>query len=261
MCKVMKKIIRYLIGLIIELFFRFKLSFNRTSTVIVLTYGKVGSSSIKSFISQNKMLRVLHVHYLSESGLITLRNFHEKRWIYPSHYYLSKALLRKDLSEITLVTVTRDLIAREMSNYFQNKKEFKDRERLKEISSDWYLQIVENFDEWWHSELKPFGVPHYSNLKFETGRILSMNINSVKLILLRLEDFTLVAEDLKKEFNLLNSIIQAKNVSNRKPYATEYTTYRSSVKLHERDLNALFDTDYYSTFYSDRFTDLRQKWL
>lgn len=106
--------------------FKFNLiNFNKTPPVIIISFGKVGSSSVYNTLKKTIPYPVFHVHQISKEGITNsyIEHLNSDRKSIPLHLIISK-ILRKKLNKyngpIYLITIVREPISRTISAFFQN---------------------------------------------------------------------------------------------------------------------------------------------
>ncbi len=167
-----RRFIAKYLGFIVELIYkiRFMLLNFSTPPIIILTPGKVGSSSIYSTLKKKASNPVFHIHNLSEEGIENSINthLHSDRKSKPLHLIVSN-LLKEKLSNYNdktyIITIIREPISREISSFFQNTefyKEVLENKRL-EIDTEKAFQILnkkfesdicKQLEDWFNLEIK-----------------------------------------------------------------------------------------------------------
>ena len=109
--------------------------------VIILTIGKVGSSSVYYSLKEQFTRRIFHIHYISEEGIKTSLSEHKtsSRKSVPLHLITSKILselLKKINHKTYIITVFREPVQRKLSSFFQNLDQFKNEVDLKGLNFD-----------------------------------------------------------------------------------------------------------------------------
>lgn len=101
------------------------LPIKRGPVYLVLTMGKVGSSTVYGALRSKFGFRVFHLHFLSELlAAARVRHQQVKRWPLPDHLVISKFFLRRwsriARGDVRVITLVRDPIAFAISEIYQN---------------------------------------------------------------------------------------------------------------------------------------------
>lgn len=261
-------------------FLKFKLIRFNLPPIIILTPGKVGSSSVYDTLKRVKGNRVFHIHRFSEKGIEESIKEHldSDRNSKPLHLIVSK-LLRKKLEsykgKIFIITIVREPISREVSSFFQNTEFYKNQIEnadlkvdenkalsllLKQLRSG----ITNDLENWFDDEINQnFGIEVFKNqFDIDKGYSITHHGNNVHL-LIKLENLDKTFTIAIKEFLESNaySPLQNANVGEQKFYAESYKTIKSKVKLDQKTITEILSSRYFQQFYSGTENSIKQKWM
>lgn len=253
--------------------------FNKKPPVIILTPGKVGSSSVYYTLRNSlKHNYIFHVHNLSKIGIANSINshFNSDRKSLPMHLLVSKLLLKKISKykgNLNIISLFREPISRTISNAFQNidfnKKDLQNSNL--DIDEIKLLQFIENSFE---SNLKYLenwiNIELYENLKIDIYKenysidngYTILQKNKTKLLIFRMEDLNANFNKASQSFfNLEEGIeLQDYNVGNKKYYSEQYNNTKKKIKIKRVLLEKIFQYKYFSYFYSDFENKLKVKY-
>jgi hypothetical protein len=254
-------------------------NFKKKPPIIVLTPGKVGSSSVYNTL-KNKLTdnHVFHIHQLSNMGIKNSINTHlnSDRKSVPLHLIISR-LLNKKLKDyngkVRIVTLFREPVSRAISGCFQNIELYS-----KEVENS-NLQIneskvldriikaipmsLEYMENWINFELKNnLGVDVYiDNFSSNTGFKIFDN-NEIKLLLIRMEDLNSSFEDAIINFFDTEEVIKLEdyNIGEEKYYSRQYKFIKNRIKLSNANMDKILSSKYVSHFYEDYIDKISNKY-
>jgi hypothetical protein len=237
--------------------------------------GKVGSSSILDSIKALKLDRpIFHMHHFHPNSIhireMMLREVfgsHEsvnRFGIYEANFVM-KHVLQRPYKKLTIISLVRDPVARNLSSFFTNHDIFipdciqlyrAGRIGVPEITR----QYLEKFHEhtyplsWFDDEMKRvFGIDVFSDedLHSRDERVFVYRRDLLELLVLRTEDIDDVAQQALQEFLGLEDLeLKHANVAADKEYSRVYRDFRNHVKLPEEYLTRMYDSKYAKLFYS-----------
>lgn len=180
------------------------------SPIIIYQMGKVGSTTIYNSLRAAKIPNpVFHLHVLSDDGhQLSVLDYQRTRPDKPFYDHIRHSqIIRSKLTDKNIkwkiITLVRDPIAREISDYFQTLKRkspesFDDNENLKDITStiETLSENLINFDEttdvactWFDRELKTvFGIDVYAYPFDRAKGYKTIDNPRAEVSILRLED-------------------------------------------------------------------------
>lgn len=254
------------------------LDFDKTPPVLIYQMGKVGSSAVyESIIRTDIANPVYHVHFLSYSNLNAVEQYQRDSGalnaIGKIHYW--RSLRRKlDRTEKTvyLISLVRDPVAREISNIFENMAS-----HHKELMTDtgdvniektvaFLKTLFADFNEatdytctWFDKEiLDTFGIDVYAT-PFDHSRAYSIIANDrAKLLLLRMEDLSVVFSEAMREFMGISVPIVRANDSSTGQHHEAYKAVIGKIALSQAEAENIYSSRYALHFYPD---DVRNEFL
>jgi hypothetical protein len=258
---------------------------------LVYTPGKVGSSSVASALAQALAPRgVAHLHFLTPDALgrdeqhfrnraRAYRGAPKARRFLPYYVWLGEQV-RRAVDEAPsgtvwdVVTMVRDPVQRNVSAFFQNLESAEDvwvAEELRHRHADdiadelvgRFLEAYVHADEhpstdanpltWFEDELKPvFGIDVFAT-PFPTSRGYdSYQSASARLLLIRLEDLSTVAERAFSDFFATAvGMEQPQNTAETKAYGDVYSRFKRRLALPTDYLDRLYSSRYARHFYTE----------
>lgn len=268
-------------GRIIEQFFRVKLSFTsfKQPPIIILTPGKVGSSSVYNTLKKKVSNPVFHIHRLSINGIQNSIKEHleSDRKSKPLHLIISE-ILRKKLQKydgnIFAITVIREPISREVSSFFQNTEFYKneienselkidENKALAFISKKLTNGITLELEDWFETEIKKnFNIDVFQN-PFDTkkGYVISRKGNYHHLLIKMEaldEKFPSAINELLRQQKI--NQLQKANIGEQKHYSSSYLTVKNKIKLDQIYLKEIISSNYFQHFYSGEENSIIKKW-
>lgn len=276
-----RRFIAKYLGSLVELVYilKFKAMRFKAPPIIILTPGKVGSSSVYYTLKKESKNPVFHIHNLSKTGIKLSINDHIRshRKSIPLHLIVSKNL-RKKLTAYTgklfIITIIREPISREISSFFQNTDQYKDVLENKNLEIDakmaqkilhkkFEADICQNLKDWFDLEIKNnFGIDVFDkNFDCQKNYVISQNKNFNHL-LLKMEDLDVVFPEASKEFLGLNFPLklQKANVGDKKHYASTYKKIRKSIKLDDEVISQIINSKFFQHFYLQDKSKVISKW-
>jgi len=279
--KLRRFIAEYLSGFVYLLYsLRFKLlNFNNNPPVIILTPGKVGSSSIYYTLKKVINNKIFHIHNISKSGIkrSQISHMNSDRKSLPLHLIVSDLLskkLKKYNGVINVITVVREPISREISSYFQNTEFYRNSVESKnlEVNKVKSLEILNNIfkdniclnlEDWLNDEiLANFGVDVFSqSFDNEKGYII-LNKGQYRILLLKMETMNQVFSNAIQEFLTLEKGVPLKNsnIGFNKHYAKQYKEIKNEFKISKTVLSLIINSKYFNQFYNEEKIKILDKW-
>lgn len=268
-------------GHFVELMYeiKFKVIRFKEPPVIILTPGKVGSSSVYNTLKKELPNHVFHIHNLSKQGIEKSIKDHinSDRKSKPLHLIISNILrnkLSKYQGKLLIITIIREPISREISSFFQNTEFYKDlleNKQLdidKEVACDMLCEkfesdICKNLKDWFDLEIyNNFGIDVFSK-KFDYRSKYDISHNKrYHLLLLKMEDLNAVFPQAIMNFLNLNEPLHLKNVNiaDKKHYAKTYEFIKRNIKLDTKTINQIVDSTFFQHFYMEDNSNVIDKW-
>jgi hypothetical protein len=244
--------------------------------------GKVGSTTVYESLKRvypNDLVH--HVHFLSWPGIeeaksyfLTLENPEIPEHIERSQK-LRRAIDNNPESPWKVITLVRDPIARDISDFFENVDKYwpellNERGNLRRDDAlafirDKFLEYDENTNytcTWFDKELKrAFGIDVYGYpFDYESGYI-TLSRGRVDVLVMRLEDLNECFDIALEDFLDLNSIeLVRANVGRKKRHAEAYRDIRARLRLPRSVCERIYASKYARHFYSDMKEELIERW-
>jgi putative capsular polysaccharide synthesis protein/sulfotransferase famil protein len=251
-------------------------NFNR-APIIILTPGKVGSSSVYDTLKNKIKNPVYHIHRFSQEGIEnTINRFlNSERKSRPLHLIISK-LLRKKLKnynrDLFIITIVREPISRFISSFFQNTDLYKIENKDLQINTAKAQELLsENFDsnicgvveDWFEKEINNnFGIDVFSKEIDNNKKYGIMYHKNYHLLLLKMEDLNAVFPKAIQEFLSLDEpiFLQNSNVGEKKHYSKAYNEVKSNIKLPKKSIEQIVNSKYFQHFYKELELKVVEKW-
>ena len=247
---------------------KFKLiNFETNPPLIILTPGKVGSSSIYYTLKKKlKRQNVFHIHFLSKKGIKKAKKNHlsSDRKSLPLHLIISELLLKelkKFNKQIKVITVIREPVSRTVSSFFQNLDFYKNSIEDSNLSINESEAIailekkisnsVDDITRWLKFEIEDnFNVNLYEKA-FSKKKYVIIKNQKIDLLFLKMEDLNDVFTNSTKEFFNLKKgfILKNYNEGKKKYYSKQYEILKRSIKTDKAILKKIKSSKYYTHFY------------
>ncbi|HMC02468.1 MAG TPA: putative capsular polysaccharide synthesis family protein, partial [Flavobacteriaceae bacterium] len=259
---------------------KFKIIRFKKPPIIILTPGKVGSTSVYYSIKKGTEHPVFHIHNLSQEGIENSNKLHfsSDRKSIPLHLIISKLLkikLKKYQGKVFIITIVREPISREISSFLQNTEMYKsvlenkkleiDINKAHELlSSKLELGICKSIEEWFELEIKGnFGIDVFK-IEFDKEKkyIITSN-NNCHMLLLRMEELDELFPKTIQEFLKLQNPLYLKksNLGEKKHYAMAYNGIRKNIKLSPATIKGIVNSKYFQHFYKAKTTEITNRWI
>lgn len=249
--------------------FRFT-KFNRPP-IIILTQGKVGSSSVYYSLKKNLPNCVYHIHRLSNTGIQKSIKSHKNsdRKSIPLHLFVAEILekkLKNYNGKIYIITIVREPISRQISAFMQNIDQYKRSIEKKDLSLNIKksekilinkIRNISNNDlrNWIKLEInnylninifeKPFNhYNQYNIYEHEKYSLLLMKMETMKNIFSKA-----VKELLKYDFDIQ---LEQNNVGENKYYASDYKKIKSKLIFDNKIIDEIYNSEFVKYFYTTK---------
>ncbi|MEO1297667.1 MAG: putative capsular polysaccharide synthesis family protein [Cyanobacteria bacterium J06636_16] len=262
--------------------------------IIVYTMAKVGSTTVwKSLEDANLDAPIYHIHTLNPASIKSaaeknIANFPKLRFVNPetaqSEYLQSLLVQNVVQNPWHVVTLVRDPIAREVSNFFErldgeislgfdyrNKlKEIGEEKALKEVIDRFFKKHVDNRDttdkdpfDWFNYDLKSsldVDIFAYPPLAEKGYRIYTSK--SARVLLLKTESLNDCCQSSFQDFLGLRDFKLVKsNVGSQKRYRNLYKNFLREVKLPTDYIEKIYSKKLVRHLYSDSELEVfSQRW-
>ncbi len=278
--KLRRLIARYLypiVNMVYDIKIRFT-NFEKHPPILILTAGKVGSSSIYETLKVKVKNPVFHIHQISEKGINNSisEHLHSDRKSIPLHLIMSKFLKKKLESykgKLYVINIVREPISREISSFFQNTEFYKNAVETSklDINVEGSLEILNRIfknditselESWYDREIKSvFGIDVFDeNFVFNNDMTIVVN-GEVHLLLLKMESMNDVFPKAIQQFLQTEEMqIDNSNVSENKHYAKSYQVIKEQFRLPTSMLDEITNSRYFQKFYKLDKEKIEKKW-
>lgn len=256
-------------------------NFKNKSPIIILTPGKVGSSSVYKTLKKKTNKKVFHIHNISTQGInrSSLEHLNSDRKSLPLHLivsnFLNLKLKSKKIKKQYIICIVREPISREISKFFQNTEFYKNTIEDNNLNIDYDMSInilknifqkkniCEDIQQWFNDEIKnPFDIDVFDEPFDNLKKYKIFEKNNTSLLLIRMEDMNSIFSNATKEFFDLNNEIKLihANESHNKHYAKVYKSVNENLVIKENDLKRIVSSKYFKHFYNDKESITYNKW-
>lgn len=238
--------------------------------VIIHTLGKVGSSTVYRELKKiSPWNNIFHTHFLSDEWLnVRLKDGNhfdsnqkaaKKVFSYLEHYPNNKKFI---------ISLVREPVSREVSNFMQNPKDFLDSDILSYSIDDLQKEYLKNLSydytlDWFDSEFLNYtGFDVYSRpFDKENGYSIYQHGDFMVLII-KLEKLNDCFSESMKEFLGLDlNLSRNSNQSSQKNISGVYYELKNSLRFTEFELNETYSHKYVTHFYTeDEIMFFKNKW-
>ncbi len=269
--------LNFLVELVYKI--RFKVLVFKSEPILILTPGKVGSSSIYYTLKRYTKHPVFHIHRFSQNGIEESRkeNLLSDRKSVPLHLIVSKNLrtkLKDYPGRVYIIVSVREPISREVSSFFQNTEMLKntlegknlniDREKAIDVlSKKLKSNICHSLAKWFEEEIYAnFGINVFETPFDEKQGYTIVRNEKYHFLLLKMEDVDRIFQKAITEFlNLDNQIIlEHENIGDSKHYADAYNEIKNKIKLSQDDMDSVVHSKFFELFYKSQEVGVRDKW-
>jgi len=248
--------------------------------IVILTLGKVASTSVYfSLIKQTKK-RCFHIHCLSKKGIQRQLEFLKKQnnLKIPPHIRIAQFFRNKILTHrgpIYYIVIIRNPIERLLSAIFEHWENFKF-EKFTDVEDKNYKNTIEKindifqeenvsneFDVWIQEELNEnLRIDIYSQFFDEEKKYNIYENGKDKLILIKFEDINKIFTKSMKIFLGIeeNIMLESHNVSNNKEYKNQYNIVKENFKISKEIIEKFINSRYFQHFYSGQEEEIFKKW-
>lgn len=277
---IIKKFIYKYFSVFIRYFYRVKLRFelfNKNEIFLVLSIGKVGSSTLYSEIKRKKKIPVYHIHYINEQGIEYAKQKYQKNKDVPipATVIFSEEFIRcvkNKKIKYKVLSLVREPIIRKISGIFQEISLYSDNIRdlkYNEIRNelDYMFADCENeLDEkwWFDSQVKKgLDIDVFSeDFVCERGYKYYSNNKNVELVLIRLENLKDVYVEALNVYGLNDiDISKSKNVGYKKFYSKSYGDVFNNYKISGCSYDVYASMPFVEKFYHDMLKETKLRWF
>lgn len=260
-----------------KLFFLKIRLFNKKIT-LVLTMGKVGSSSVYYSLKKQLNQPVFHVHYFNKNSINNSISEHlsSERNSIPQHLYVSNEVSKLKNKNISIIVLVREPISRKLSSAFQNS--IMHRSKFISENNNYNLKNVESFlldtinsklfinheKNWFDKEIKEcFDIDVFKeDYNYDKDYMIFKN-KKASLLLMRMETMSDVFPVAVKQFFSNNIKIKLfnNNVGANKKYKKEYKIIKENIKIEKNRIDEIVNSVFFQHFYLSSKEKVKNKWI
>jgi hypothetical protein len=221
--------------------------------------GKVGSDSIYNTLKECGMRNIYHVHYLYPETIDNLiKTRRNKISLFPILGYFAYNQLIKKKKRITIISLVREPIMRNVSAYFQNIIKFEgedfDRLSVDQLIESFFSKYKHNIPlDWFDTEFKvSTGVDIY---KFPFNKKKGYQIiesGNFRILLIKSEINDNIKEQVIEgffKFSKGSVKIKRSNSGISKSYSNLYSEFKEKIKFSDDYIYNMKFSKYYKHFY------------
>lgn len=242
--------------------------------VLVHTMGKVGSSSIAKALEAQPYLEVYQIHQLNADNIAHSTAHHVSKGLkVPKHLAVSRHVIDNILTghrPVSLITLVRDPVARNISSFFQNLYLHGVKERVnsrppEELIETFYTSYNHEIPlKWFDVQVKePLGIDVFTQpFPMEMG-FLRIKTDKLDMLILRSETPDPRKQAALQDFLGLKDLDMAtENVSsNKKQYGRAFKAFLDQVCFPADYVSKMYQSKYAAHFYTALERDLlAAKW-
>jgi hypothetical protein len=238
--------------------------------IVILTPGKVGSTSVEYTLKGEKKWNIFHIHNLNINTIRQIKesNLLTNRKSIPLHLIVSGILsnkLKKYKLPIYYITIVREPISREISSFFQNIDQVKDRveghrldidieKSIELIQEKFHNNITSNLEVWFKTEIEEaMGIDIFKK-EYDYKKDYEIFSNGQhNLLIMRMETMNQVFPLAIKDFLNLEAPLYLlnKNIGEKKYYSSDYSGIRARVRFRKKIIDNIIESKFFSHFYTD----------
>lgn len=231
--------------------------------------GKVGSTSLYKTLKEAMPANsVFHVHFLSKRWLNKAKeNTGKERNISKANDVLHH-IAEHPGDRIRIITLIREPFERDISDFFENQKNYLERQDIQpysigELLGKFYSSGHKYALKWFEREFYSFtGFDVYTR-KFSRRRGYSIyHYQNFDILIMKLEKLDTIFQVALKEFlgQDIKSLLK-RNISIEKPYASLYQEFKRNCRVEKTWISNLYRSKYVKHFYTRReIKQFEKKW-
>ncbi|WAA09716.1 putative capsular polysaccharide synthesis family protein [Fervidibacillus albus] len=231
--------------------------------VLIYQMAKVGSSSIYNPLKEITKKPLFHLHAFDVDKEVHVKGL---RRVYQK--VKAKVLLKlsKD-KKVKIVTLTRDPIARNLSNYFYALDMFipytkitNDLEMLKKVFLEKHPH--DRPLRWFDDELyKFFGINIYDFDFPKDKGFLIVEKDNISVMVIRMENLNKVSKEIGQFLGYSDFKVKRVNKGSDNWYSQLYKSFKASTSLPKYYIEEMYNSKYTKFFYTDdEIEALKRKW-
>lgn len=239
----------------------------KNKTIIIHTLGKVGSSTLFSELKKlSPFKNVFHTHFLSRENVekLNLGKLNSEENLNSANKVFEFEKKHPDNSKY-IITLVREPVSRELSNFMQNPKYFLEKEMLEysavELEAIYKEKVNFNYTlNWFDTEFTNYTGFDVFSKKFDKEKGYSIySVGEIKILVIKLEKLNACYPKAMLDFFGVNTTLSTHtNVTSEKETGDVYKKLKQSIKFDKTELEELYKHKYITHFYSkneiDHFT-------
>jgi hypothetical protein len=255
-------------------FFKIRL-FNKKIT-LVLTMGKVGSSSVYYSLKKQLSQPVFHIHYFNKNSINNSISEHlsSERNSIPQHLYISNEVSKLKNKNISIIVLVREPISRKLSSVFQNS--IMHGSKFFSENNNYNLKNVESFildtinsksfinheKKWFDKEIKEcFNIDVFKEDYDYDKDYLIFKDKKACLLLMRMETMSDIFPVAVKQFFSNNIKLFNNNVGANKKYNKEYKIIKENIKIEKNRMDEIVNSMFFQHFYLSFEEKVKNRWV
>lgn len=226
---------------------------------LIYTMGKVASSSIYETIkSLLPFSGIYHVHFLTEKNMNWRREFTGNPATSALENYVKKKIKRHPEKRLKIISIVRDITARDISMIFQNLKYFNHDRKIDEYEISDIEMMHEEINQdlslgWFENEFQAFtGFDVYSH-PFDKEKGYSVyHYNNMDILIIQLEKLNICYQEALGKFTdiKLKKLININETENKKE-AKFYKYVKENIRMSKLKLEVNYQSKFMRHFYTE----------
>lgn len=229
--------------------------------LLVYTMGKVGSTSIYYSLKKKFRYKVLFIHRMIKENIEDYDKAFIHKGIKPHRSKMGELFLKRMSSKkIKIITLVREPIGRNISDFFQDLKVYIDDHTRIESYDDEVIRskFLNNYPhelslDWFTDEFfKTTNINIYEHPFDYLKKYCIIKNDSTEVLILRVDLEDVMKMNLVEEFlNIKDLDIERYNMASDKFYHDRYRSFLMNCKFDDAYISRMLDSNYCRHFYSD----------
>jgi hypothetical protein len=235
---------------------------------LIYTMGKVGSKTVEQSVRAHMPgAELYHVHFLTEKSCVMADSWNGGDGATRKARMIRESIARQKDARIKIITLVRDPIARDVSDFFHNMQTYKKQWAFNDSSLQVCLEQFTHFDDayglsWFASEFNEYlNIDIYSIPFSPTEGYAQYSLPQADILVIRVEDLVRVWSDACHSFFGRDIPLANHNCADTKDYAEQYRAFVQSVTLSAERLSRAYESVYARFFYTEEERQkFKRKW-
>lgn len=233
----------------------------KSKVVIVYSLGKVGSTTVYSELKKiTNWNNVFHVHFLSDEWLkVRLKQGNHFNLNFKTAQQVFNYLKNNPKKEKHIITLVREPVSRELSNFMQNPQDFTSSDLLASNPETLMKSYLSNLSydytlNWFDTEFLNYtGFDVFSKPFNKTKGYSIYSFNGYKVLIIKLEQLNNCYKEAMADFLGVNLELKANaNQTANKPISKVYNELKQYLKFEKNELEHLYKHKYVTHFYTNK---------